>query len=192
MIENPVELLITVGPSIAWMGLVGSVWLAAVLAVVATSENRPEFIGLGAVILLVGGSATAAGCDCSLPGSAVFAAQAGLVALGVAGGGPAATLVLRAASRGSAREGANGGILVGDEPGREVLRGGTTIGYLERAVVVAAVLLGRAELLAALIAIKGLGRFRDLDAGAATERFIIGTLVSLMWAGAAAGIILLA
>lgn len=52
-------------------------------------------------------------------------------------------------------------------------------------------LIGRWELLAALIAVKGLGRFRDLDAGAATERFIIGTLVSLIWAGACAGLIVL-
>ncbi|WAB81493.1 hypothetical protein OVN18_00240 [Microcella daejeonensis] len=72
-----------------------------------------------------------------------------------------------------------------------MLRGGTTIGFLERVIVVAAVLIGRWELLAALIAVKGLGRFRDLDAGAATERFIIGTLVSLIWAGAAGGVIAL-
>ena len=98
--------------------------------------------------------------------------------------------MLRAATRGGS-PGSNGGILVGDEPGREVLRGGTTIGFLERIVVIAAAVLGRWELLAALIAVKGLGRFRDLDAGAATERFIIGTLVSLIWAGAAGAIIAL-
>jgi len=165
------------------------VWLCVILAVLATTEDQPRLVLPGAFVLLVGGTSAAAG-ELLVPLPAQWWLGVALCALAVAGGGPAAALVLRAATRGGAT-GINGGILVGDEPGREVLRGGTTIGYLERIVVVAAALLGRWELLAVLIAVKGLGRFRDLDAGAATERFIIGTLVSLIWAGAAAALIAL-
>ena len=66
----------------------------------------------------------------------------------------------------------------------EVLRGGWVIGYLERIAVIAAVALGRFEIVAAVIAVKGLGRFTELDNAVARERFIIGTLTSLTWAGA--------
>lgn len=178
---------------LTWSGLIAIVWLAVILAVLATTEGQPRLIIVGIGVIGIGGLAIATGANEALPALFSLPAELGLAALAVAGGGPAATLVLRAATQGArAPEGSHGGILVGDEPGREVLRGGTTIGFLERAVVVAAVLLGRWELLAALIAIKGLGRFRDLDAGAATERFIIGTLVSLLWAGACAGLIALA
>lgn len=175
---------------LAWAGLVGIVWLAVLLAVLATTESRPRLLAVGIGVLVTGGLAIAVGVDGPPTGWFALAAQLGIAALAIAGGGPAATLVLHAASHGARPTvGEHGGILVGDEPGREVLRGGTTIGYLERTVVVAAVLIGRWEPLAALIAIKGLGRFRDLDAGAATERFIIGTLTSLLWAGACAALI---
>ena len=69
---------------------------------------------------------------------------------------------------------------------REVLRGGWLIGYLERLAIVAAVVLGRFEIVAAVIAVKGLGRFSELDNAAARERFIIGTLTSIIWAGTCA------
>jgi hypothetical protein len=36
--------------------------------------------------------------------------------------------------------------------------------------------------LVAIIAIKGLGRFSELSTSEARERFIIGTLVSMIWA----------
>lgn len=177
---------------LAWSGLVGIVWLAVVLTLLATTESQPRLATVGIGVVAVGWLAVATGAVAPPPGGWALAAAVGVAALAIVGGGPVATLVLRAASHGArATEGAHGGILVGDEPGREVLRGGTTIGFLERAVVVAAVLIGRWELLAALIAIKGLGRFRDLDAGAATERFIIGTLSSLIWAGATAGLLVI-
>lgn len=189
MIVDPTQLSLL----LAWAGLVGIVWLAVVLALLATTESRPRLVLVAVGVAVVGGIAVTTGVSGTMPDLIAVPAQLGVALLAIVGGGPVATLVLRAASTGARTpEGSHGGILVGDEPGREVLRGGTTIGFLERTVVVAAVLLGRWELLAALIAIKGLGRFRDLDAGAATERFIIGTLVSLLWAGACAGLIALA
>jgi hypothetical protein len=45
------------------------------------------------------------------------------------------------------------------------------------------------EIVVAVIAIKGLGRFTELDSSAARERFIIGTLVTLLWSSLAAGLV---
>ena len=73
----------------------------------------------------------------------------------------------------------------------EVLRGGTIIGYLERLALIAAIVLEHLEIVAVLIAVKGLGRFSELDSPEIRERFIIGTLVSLVWAGACALLIVL-
>jgi hypothetical protein len=72
-----------------------------------------------------------------------------------------------------------------------VLRGGTWIGYLERLAVIGAIAVGHFEIIAAVIAIKGLGRFSELDAPEARERFIIGTLVSMTWAALCGALIVL-
>jgi hypothetical protein len=74
---------------------------------------------------------------------------------------------------------------------RPVLRGGVWIGALERAAVAGCLLAGVAEGVAVVLAIKGLGRYPELRASGAAERFIIGTFASLLWAGAAAGVALL-
>ena len=71
-----------------------------------------------------------------------------------------------------------------------MLRGGVWIGTLERAALIACVLGGASQLLIALVAIKALGRYPELrtaQGGLVAEQFIIGTLASLLWAGAAAG-----
>ena len=68
-------------------------------------------------------------------------------------------------------------------PEREILRGGSTIGYLERFAFIASFMVGQPGAIAIIVAIKGLGRFSELENAAARERFIIGTLVSLVWAG---------
>lgn len=62
----------------------------------------------------------------------------------------------------------------------EVLRGGLWIGIVERALIAGAIVLGRPELMAVVIAVKGLGRFAEIKSSAAAgERFIIGTFVSI-------------
>lgn len=77
-----------------------------------------------------------------------------------------------------------------------LLRGGLLIGVLERLAVTASVLVGHPEGVAIVVAIKGLGRYPELRNAASTdpdstaenvgaavsERFIIGTLASLLWA----------
>ncbi|UVI34839.1 hypothetical protein [Brevibacterium spongiae] len=65
----------------------------------------------------------------------------------------------------------------------EVLRGGMWIGIVERALIAGAIVLGRPELMAVVIAVKGLGRFAEIKSSAAAgERFIIGTFVSIAFA----------
>lgn len=60
-----------------------------------------------------------------------------------------------------------------------VMRGGTWIGILERLSISGAIVAGAPSLIAAVVAIKGLGRWFELQAyPSLTERFIIGTLAS--------------
>lgn len=69
----------------------------------------------------------------------------------------------------------------------EVLRGGLLIGFLERAAVTVAILSGQPVAIAYVVAIKGLGRYPELkNTPGASERFIIGTLASMLWAASVA------
>lgn len=111
------------------------------------------------------------------------------VALGVVGGNPVTRRVLDIASSGRVTETADGGILLpvegaeeGSDATRTLMRGGTVIGYLERVAVVLAIIAGYPEAIAVVVAVKGIGRFSELAAAEARERFIVGTLASLLWA----------
>ncbi len=75
----------------------------------------------------------------------------------------------------------------------EPLRGGATIGVLERTAVCTTLLLGWPEGLAVALAVKGLARYPELrSAIGSSERFIVGTFASVLWAAACAGTALLA
>jgi hypothetical protein len=117
------------------------------------------------------------------PGIEEAAAVAAVVAA-VLGGGPVATAVLRAADPAAAG-------IAGGPQDPDILRGGTWIGFLERAAVGATILAGSAEGLVVVLAVKGLGRYAELRAPAAAERFIIGTLASALWAAACVGVAIL-
>ena len=68
-------------------------------------------------------------------------------------------------------------------PSQRILRGGAIIGILERLGVCLAILTGQPVAIAYIVAIKGLGRFAELkETPVAAERFIIGTLASMLWA----------
>lgn len=74
-----------------------------------------------------------------------------------------------------------------DIPRPGVLRGGLVIGILERLGVAVAILANEPVAIAYVVAIKGLGRYAELkETPAVAERFIIGTLASLLWAAAVA------
>lgn len=77
----------------------------------------------------------------------------------------------------------------------EVLRGGAWIGALERLAVFAGLAAGFPEGVAVVLALKGVGRYPDLrqdqGRGGTTERFIIGTFASVLWAAAGAGMVAL-
>jgi hypothetical protein len=122
-----------------------------------------------------------------------------VVVIAVAGGGPVTTAMLRGAERSGMPQITHpaepAGTAVGGgpsgEPARPVLRGGLWIGALERAAIVACLLTGLAEGVALVLAVKSLGRYPELRAPGAAERFIIGTFTSLLWAAGAAGVALL-
>jgi hypothetical protein len=106
------------------------------------------------------------------------------------GGNPFTRRALDIATGKRVRETEDGGILIvaahDADPAhaRTLMRGGTVIGYLERICTVIAIAVGFPEAIAAIIAVKGIGRFPELAESEARERFIIGTLASLLWAGA--------
>ena len=75
-------------------------------------------------------------------------------------------------------------------PTQRILRGGAIIGILERLGVCLAILTGQPVAIAYIVAIKGLGRFAELkETPVAAERFIIGTLTSMLWAAGTAAAI---
>jgi hypothetical protein len=74
-------------------------------------------------------------------------------------------------------------------PTTRILRGGAIIGVLERLAVCLAILAGQPVAIAYVVAIKGLGRFAELkETPVAAERFIIGTLASMLWAAGVAAL----
>ncbi|WP_369135317.1 hypothetical protein [Modestobacter sp. I12A-02662] len=145
------------------------------------------------VVLLAGAAALAWRAGGTGDGAQALGTVLAVVAAAL-GGGPVATAVLRAADpeRDEPRPPATAtrSDVVGAEvkpaprtlADPEVLRGGAWIGVLERTAIAGTVLAGWQEGLAVLIAVKGLGRFHEVKAPVAAERFIIGTLASGLWA----------
>jgi hypothetical protein len=77
-----------------------------------------------------------------------------------------------------------------EPPTTRILRGGAIIGILERLAVCLAILTGQPVAIAYVVAIKGLGRFAELkETPVAAERFIIGTLSSMLWAAGVAAFV---
>lgn len=188
---------------ILWSGLILLLCAAIVLALVASGKGKHwlvvpcvVFVGIAIVWSVLGGTTTAPGFGFQVT------AGIGLLVLGVVAGSPLVSLVLELAGSGAVALGDHGGIMVSDDSPtaqhdqdgerREILRGGMTIGYLERLAIIGSALAGQYAAVAVVIAIKGLGRFSELENSAARERFIIGTLVSVIWAAACAAPMVLA
>lgn len=187
---------------VVWIGALVFVLAGVGVAILAIRLKQPVIalfgllpVGLGILALALGIRDYFPSPD-PWPGLVALA----LAALGIIGGNPLTVWVLGRAAKGDVDGGTHGGILVPAETAtgaksttktREVLRGGTWIGYLERLAVVGAIAVGHFEIVAAVIAIKGLGRYSELDAPEARERFIIGTLVSMTWAALCGALIIL-
>jgi hypothetical protein len=159
--------------------------LAAVGLVLTTRDERlvPSW---GAAVLagLLAAAAALAWAGGRAPEGILQGANLAAVVAAVVGGGPVATAVLQAAD--PAATGVAGGP---QDP--EILRGGVWIGLLERVAVAGTLLAGWPEGLAVVLAIKGLGRFSELRAPAAAERFILGTFASALWAVGCVGVAVL-
>jgi hypothetical protein len=169
--------------------------LAAGVAWTAREERRATIAVVG--MLGVAGLAALAAAAASWPSPATVGLVGVLaVVAAVLGGGPLAVTVLRLADRDEPPRGVSVPTAPGTEPpaqhpiedAAQVLRGGRWIGALERAGVAAAILSGWLPGVAVVLGIKGLGRYPELRHPGAAERFIIGTLVSVLWACAVAGI----
>jgi hypothetical protein len=177
--------------------------LCAALVLVVLSMRKPSdtpLIAAGALVVLSLLLVVVSPIDVPLVVGLVITLLG--TTLAVLGGSPVTRRILTIATHGRVTEGDNGGILLqadaAGEPDapegeiREVLRGGATIGYLERLSVVLAIVAGFPEAIAVVVALKGIGRFSELAAAETRERFIIGTLASLLWACIVGGLIRLA
>jgi hypothetical protein len=186
--------------TVSWAGALVVVLAAVGISVIAIRFRQPVLALFGLLPVGLGILALVLGVELPEPPVIPALVALGLAALGIIGGNPLAVWVLQRASKGDVAGGDHGGILVPEATAtgarsttkkREVLRGGTWIGYLERVAIVGAIAVGRFEIVAAVIAIKGLGRFSELDTPETRERFIIGTLVSMIWAGVCGALIVL-
>lgn len=186
--------------TVTWAGAVVVVLAAVTVAILAIRLRQPVLALFGLLPVGLGILALAFGVNVSDPPVLPAVVALGLAALGIIGGNPLTVWILGRAAKGDVDSGTHGGILVPAETAsgaksatktQEVLRGGTWIGYLERVAVIGAIVVGHFEIIAAVIAIKGLGRFSELDAPEARERFIIGTLVSMTWAALCGALIVL-
>ncbi len=196
--------LFFIADAITWSALVLSLVSAAVLSVLAYVRPRRTYVWFAAGTLGIAMLAAASANEPAQFGLAPLVVLLGLTTA-VFGGSPAAATALDLAMGGTVSPGLHGGIIVTDrrpsgddrqsvQPPvrREVLRGGLTIGVLERVASAGAIIAGFPEALAIVVAVKGVGRFTELEAPEARERFIIGTFASLIWACAAALVVHLA
>ena len=181
--------------------------LASAIVVVLLVTLVLSLVGLrrpSTVLAAVGGALVAAALTIVvvLPPGATPLLGVPITVLGFAaatvGGNPFTRRALDIAAGNRVRETEDGGIVIlashDADPAhaRTLMRGGTVIGYLERICTVVAIAVGFPEAIAAIIAVKGIGRFPELAEAEARERFIIGTLASLLWAGAVGTVIRLA
>ncbi|RWZ46454.1 hypothetical protein ELQ90_13415 [Labedella phragmitis] len=186
----------SLGTVLYWIATVGFAAAALGATVLTTVLRRPPLITVAAVMLGVG-ILTVALPTPEPPLIVALLIGVTAFALAVLGGSPAASFALDLATHGSVSPGAHGGIIV-DRGGpnatapREVLRGGLAIGYLERAAIAGALIAGYPEAIAIVVAVKGVGRFTELAEAETRERFMIGTLASMVWAAASAALFVFA
>ena len=191
--------LVSVADAIAWSALMLFLTAAAALSVLAFLRPRTAYLWFAGGSLAVALLAAAA---ISEPSERVgFGPLVTILAFTAAvfGGGPAASTALNVAMRGTVAPGLHGGIIVADRLTPEQQRQGVVAGARHEVLRGGGVAPppvakqnGFPEGLAIVVAVKGVGRFTELEAPEARERFIIGTFASLIWACAAALVVHLA
>jgi hypothetical protein len=67
-------------------------------------------------------------------------------------------------------------------PSANTPRVGRLIGHLERLMIASGLIIGAWEILAAVVALKTVARFKDLDQKLNAEYFLVGSLFSVVWA----------
>ena len=181
---------VTIAATLYWTMLLALTASSLAFAILAARKPRHAWVAAGLLAIAIAMASLG-----TQPAPTAVAVTLSLlcIALAVAGGGPAVNLTLNLA--GGSPTGEHGGILVRTDgtaatamPRHEVLRGGATIGILERFATAAAIMAGHPEAIAVIVALKGVGRFTELEASEARERFIIGSLMSLIWACASAAL----
>lgn len=171
--------------------MTASVLVAVALLVLVVAEvlrrtrRSPDAVPTGALLTaLLAAAVVATALGRPLTGQAGVAGALAALVLATAGGGvvTAAAFACIDARGGPPTEPPRSGSLVA---AGQVLRGGAWIGALERVAVFASIAARWPEGIAVALALKGLGRYPELraaDRAGAAERFIIGTMVSLLWA----------
>ena len=171
----------------AYAALVTALLGAAVLAAAPgwSRAGRTIWPPFALVVLLAALAVAGGAPEIRFANEATTALAVGLAAaLAVVGGGPLTALLFRLVDRESVSDSLEGAA--------SALRGGLWIGLLERGAVFASLVAGFPEGVAIALAVKGLGRYPELRAPGAAERFIIGTFASVLWACGCAGVVLLA
>ena len=179
---------------LGWLVVCGLSLLAWVPPRRAAWSAATQALALAAVLALVGGGTVAvaglaATADPLAGRGDWLAAAVGAAATALTGGAVATAVLGLVDTSGRAGRAAGTGRVQ-----RLMLRGGAWIGVLERLGLFGTLLAGWPEGVAAIIAVKGLARYPELQVAptsGTTERFIIGTFASLGWAAVCAGVTVL-
>lgn len=70
----------------------------------------------------------------------------------------------------------------GDAEEQQALKAGRYIGLFERLLVSLGIIMQQWEIIVAVIALKTVARYQELDDKITAEYFLVGSLVSLLWA----------
>ncbi|MEM9234876.1 MAG: hypothetical protein AAGA69_11660, partial [Pseudomonadota bacterium] len=106
----------------------------------------------------------------ALSSALVFLGYAGLIGLLWWGGNIFCSLIIRLAERPDDPE------TVSIKPDDAQLAAGRVIGILERSLIAAGILTGKWEVMAAVIALKTVARYKELEQQIQAEYFLIGSL----------------
>ncbi|WP_415974831.1 hypothetical protein [Rhodococcus sp. 077-4] len=153
--------------------------LAAVAALIPAGNHIRQWMPAAAASSLLAAAAILA----ATAGPAYGLGHAAALVLGVVTAAVGGTALVPSVFRIARRQNDS----TGNDPA-EPLRGGLTIGILERVAVAVSILAGWPEGIAVVLAVKGLARYPELRESHASEQFIIGTFASVLWALAAAGV----